>query len=82
MKKSRFSESQVVAILKEKEDGLSLNELCRKHGISDQTYYLWKKKYAGGVTPMLDVESYTGGTYILSLLEDGVAVQSEKVVIA
>ena len=47
MKKSRFSESQIVAILAEGEAGLAVGEVCRKHGISNATYYLWKSKYAG-----------------------------------
>ena len=47
MKKSRFTESQIVAILKEGEAGLPVAQLTRKHGISAATYYAWKTKYAG-----------------------------------
>jgi putative transposase len=47
MKKSKFSESQIVAILKEGEAGVAVAEVCRKHGISSATWYLWKNKYAG-----------------------------------
>ena len=47
MRKSKFSESQIVAILKEGEAGLPVAEVCRKHGISAPTYYAWKNKYAG-----------------------------------
>lgn len=47
MKKSRFSESQIVAILKEADAGLKVAEVCRKHGISQPTYYNWKSKYGG-----------------------------------
>jgi putative transposase len=49
MKRSRYSAEQVVGILKEAEAGISVTELCRKYGISDQTYYNWKAKYGGMV---------------------------------
>ena len=47
MKKTRFTETQIVAILKEADSGIQIKELCRKHGISDATYYNWKSKYGG-----------------------------------
>jgi putative transposase len=47
MKKSRFTETQIVAILKSADAGLKVKDLCRKHGISEATYYNWKSKYGG-----------------------------------
>jgi putative transposase len=47
MRKSRFSEEQMVKILKLQENGLKVAEICRQHGISEQTYYRWKSKYGG-----------------------------------
>jgi putative transposase len=47
MKKSRFSEVQIVGILKEHEAGLATNEVCRRHGISPATFYSWKSKFGG-----------------------------------
>lgn len=47
MRKSRFTEEQIVAILKENDGGVTGKEICRKHGISNQTLYHWKSKYAG-----------------------------------
>jgi len=47
MRRSRFSEEQIIGILKEHQAGLSAAELCRKHGISDATFYKWRSKYGG-----------------------------------
>ncbi len=47
MKKTRYSEEQIVGILKEGEAGISVAELSRKYGVSDQTYYNWRAKYGG-----------------------------------
>jgi len=47
MKKSKFSETQIVAVLEGADAGLAVKDLCRKHGISTATYYNWKAKYGG-----------------------------------
>ncbi len=47
MKRSRFREEQIIGILKEHQAGLTAAELCRTHGISDATFYTWRKKYGG-----------------------------------
>jgi len=47
MRKSKFSDSQIVRILKEVEGGRMVKEVCREHSISDATYYTWKSKFGG-----------------------------------
>lgn len=47
MKKSRFSEGQIISILKEAESGVPVSESCRKHGMSDASFYNWRAKYGG-----------------------------------
>lgn len=47
MKRSRFTEEQIIGILKEHQAGLGAKELCRKHGVSDATFYKWRSKYGG-----------------------------------
>jgi len=47
MKRSRFTEEQIIAILKEQENGLPTKDVCRKAGISSATFYKWKAKYGG-----------------------------------
>lgn len=47
MKRARFTETQIVAVLKEADSGVPVKDVCRKHGISDATYYNWRSKYGG-----------------------------------
>ena len=47
MRKGRFSEEQIITVLKEHQAGIQVVELCRKHGISDATFYTWRTKYGG-----------------------------------
>ena len=47
MKKTRFTETQIVSILKQQEAGMPTKEICREHGISEATFYNWKSKYGG-----------------------------------
>jgi putative transposase len=47
MRRSRYSEEQIIGILREQEAGVATSEVCRRHGISDATFYKWKAKYGG-----------------------------------
>jgi len=49
--KNRFSDEQIISILREAEAGVSTCELCRKHALSDDTFYTWHKKYGGMEVP-------------------------------
>lgn len=47
MKKSRFTETQIISILKQQEAGMKVKDICREHGVSQATFYNWKSKYGG-----------------------------------
>jgi putative transposase len=55
--KKRFSDEQIISILREAEAGVSARELCRKHAISDAIFYTWRKKYGGMEVPRLSALS-------------------------
>lgn len=53
MRKKRFNETQILAIIKEGESGIPVPDICRKHGVANSTYYKWRNKYAGMKTSEL-----------------------------
>jgi len=53
MKRKRFTEAQIVGFLKEAEAGVSIGDVCRKHGIGESTFYQWRSKYSGMDVSML-----------------------------
>lgn len=67
MKKTRFTETQIVSILKQQEGGLSVKDICREHSISEATFYNWKSKYGGmeasDVRRLKDLEEENNTTY-------------------
>lgn len=64
MKKTRFTEAQIVAALKKHESGIPVKEICRELAVSDVTFYKWKSKYGG-------LEALTALIFILSYFQNG-----------
>ena len=56
MKSSRYTDSQIMAILKQAESGIPVTELCREHGMSNASFYKWRAKYGGMDTSMKELE--------------------------
>ena len=78
MKKSRFTESQIVAILKESDVGMKVSDVCRKHGISQPTYYNWKSKYGGmGVSELKRVRELEAGHSKLKRMYADLALEND-----
>ena len=68
MKKSQFTETQIVSILNEADAGVKVQDLCRKHGISPATYYKWKSKYGGlSVSELKRIKELEAGSAKLKL---------------
>ena len=68
MPRSRFTEEKIIRILNESEAGAKTAELCRRHGVSNQTFYLWRKKYGG--MDVSDVASIVTSTADIWMIEN------------
>ena len=80
MKKSRFTESQIVGILKEADSGIAVNEIWRKYGISSATYYKWKAKYGGlEVSELVRVKELEAENSQLKRMYADLALENEAI---
>lgn len=80
MKKSRFTESQIVAILKEADTGIKVADICRQHGISQPTYYNWKSKYGGlSVSELKRIKELEGENSRLKRMYADLAMENELI---
>ena len=77
MKKGRFSESQIVAILKQQETGITVAQITRQHGIGEATFYNWKQKYAGmGVSELRRLKEVEDENHRLKILYAEVSLEN------
>jgi len=78
MKKSRFSDAQILAILKQGESGVPVANLCREHGISTATYYNWRSKYGGmDASLMSEMKTVAEENHRLKKMYAEMAMQNE-----
>jgi putative transposase len=80
MKRSKFSEQQIVGVLKQAEAGVPVKELCRKIGISEQTFYNWKAKYGGlGVSELKRLRELEAENAKLKKMYADLALENEAI---
>ena len=80
MKQSRFTETQIIGILKEADSGIAVNEIWRKHGISSATYYKWKSKYGGlDVSELVRVKELEAENSQLKRMYANLALENEAI---
>ena len=78
MKRSRFSDAQILAILKQGEAGMAVADICREHGISNATYYNWRSKYGGmDASLMSEMKLMAGENRRLKKMYAEMAMQNE-----
>lgn len=80
MKRSKFTEQQIVGVLKQAEAGVPVKDLCRKIGISDQTFYNWKAKYGGlGVSELKRLRELEAENAKLKKMYADLALENEAI---
>jgi len=80
MKRSKFSEAQIVGVLNEGERGVAVKDICRKHGISDATYYNWKARYGGlGVSELKRLKDLEAENAKLKRMYADLALENEAI---